>query len=51
MQKSIGRSKRILPPYIVPSQLKILIPVGTATVNVEMAKKMLPTDVIPTENM
>src|SRR5262249_12895341 len=51
MQKSIGRSKRILPPYIVPSQLKILIPVGTATMKVEMAKKVLPTEVLPTENM
>ena len=31
--------KRILPPQIVPSQLKILMPVGTATSIVEVAKK------------
>ena len=31
MQNSIGDAKRILPPYIVASQLKILMPVGTTT--------------------
>src|SRR5262245_10031577 len=51
MQKSIGGSKRSLPPYIVASQLKILIPVGTATRKVEVAKKMLPTEVMPMVNM
>src|SRR4030095_10283603 len=51
MQKSMGSSKRILPPYIVPIQLKILIHVGMATRKVEIAKKVLPTEVIPTENM
>ena len=29
-----------MPPYIVPSQLKILIPVGTPTSIVETAKKL-----------
>ena len=32
---------RILPPYIVPSQLKILIPVGIAMTNVAKAKKVM----------
>ena len=50
-QNTIGSSKRSLPPYIVPIQLKILIPVGTATSMVESAKKVLPMDVIPTLNM
>src|SRR5215467_1339676 len=46
MQKSIGGSKRSLPPYIVASQLKILIPVGTATRKVEVAKKIFPIEVM-----
>ena len=40
MQKSIGASKRSLPPYMVAIQLKILIPVGTPTSIVEAAKKV-----------
>src|SRR5215510_14503632 len=51
MQNSMGSSKRSLPPYIVPSQLKILIPVGTATINVDAAKKVLPSEVMPTANI
>ena len=51
MQKSIGVAKRILPPHIVPSQLKILMPVGTPTSMVEIAKKALPAGVMPTVNM
>ena len=51
MQKSIGSSKRILPPYMVASQLKILIPVGTAMSIVEMTKKVLAVGLIPTANM
>ena len=31
MQNSIGVLKMILPPHIVPSQLKILMPVGIPT--------------------
>ena len=40
-QKSIGAANRILPPHIVPSQLKILIPVGMPTAIVVMAKNVL----------
>ena len=43
--------KRILPPHMVPSQLKILIPVGTAIAVVEATKKALAYDVMPTVNM
>ena len=50
-QNSIGVAKRILPPHIVPSQLKILMPVGTATRNVEVAKKLFAAGVMPTANM
>ena len=41
VQNSIGVAKRILPPHIVPSQLKILMPVGTAMSIVEKTKKVL----------
>ena len=51
MQNSMGSSKRILPPYMVASQLKILIPVGIATSIVEIAKKVLAIGLIPTVNM
>ena len=51
MQKSMGNSKRILPPYMVASQLKILIPVGIPTSIVEIAKKLLAIGLIPTANM
>ena len=50
-QNSIGVAKRILPPHIVPSQLKILMPVGTATRNVEVAKKLFAVGLMPTANM
>src|SRR6202035_4174935 len=42
-QNSMGVSNRILPPYIVAIQLKILIPVGTPTSMVEVTKKMVDT--------
>ena len=51
MQNSIGISKRILPPHMVASQLKILIPVGTPTTIVEMTKKVLAVGLMPTANM
>ncbi len=38
---SIGVLNWIRPPHIVPSQLKILIPVGTPTAIVVIAKKLL----------
>ena len=41
MENSIGVVKRILPPHMVASQLKILIPVGMATSIVESVKKAL----------
>ena len=50
-RRASATCRRIFPPYIVPSQLKILMPVGTAMIIVEMAKKVLPTEVIPTVNM
>ena len=50
-QKSIGVLKRILPPYIVASQLKILIPVGTAISIVEAAKNEVTGPPSPTANM
>ncbi len=48
---SIGTLKRSFPPQIVPSQLKILIPVGTPTSIVDKAKNELPAGVMPTANM
>src|SRR5262249_17119105 len=51
MQKIMGNSKRILPPYMVASQLKILIPVGIPTSIVEIAKKLLAIELIPTANI
>src|SRR5262249_42961125 len=50
-QKSMGVRKTSLPPYIVPSQLKILMPVGTEISMVESAKKLLSGEPIPTVNM
>ncbi len=41
MQKSIGVAKRILPPHMVPIQLKILMPVGMPTISVDTMKKVL----------
>src|SRR5215472_5429379 len=51
MQNSIGTLKRILPPHMVPIQLKILIPVGTPTAIVVIAKKLLAYEFMPTVNM
>src|ERR1700679_201134 len=51
VQKSIGVAKRILPPHMVASQLKILIPVGTPTSPVERTKKAFCAEVMPTVNM
>ena len=51
MQKSIGVSKRILPPHMVASQLKILMPVGTPTAMVAITKNVFAIDDIPTVNM
>ena len=50
-QNSIGVANRIFPPQRVASQLKILMPVGTATSRVEAAKKALPAGAMPTVNM
>ena len=47
MQKSIGVAKRILPPYIVPSQLKILMPVGTATRTSRWQRRCCAIEVMP----
>ena len=41
MQNSIGVLNWIRPPHIVPSQLKILIPVGIPTAIEVMVKKLL----------
>ena len=41
MLNSIGVLNWILPPHIVPIQLKILIPVGTPTAIVVRVKKLL----------
>jgi hypothetical protein len=51
VQNSMGVAKRILPPHMVATQLKILMPVGMPTIMVDRAKKVLPTDVMPTVNM
>ena len=51
MQKSIGVWKEIFPPHMVASQLKILIPVGTAMAMVERTKKVFAVGLIPTVNM
>ncbi len=50
-QNSIGVLKISVPPYIVPSQLKILMPVGTAMSIVEAAKKDVTGPPMPTANM
>src|SRR5882757_6832115 len=44
-------ANRIFPPYMVASQLKILIPVGTEISMVEAAKKVFETEVMPIVNM
>src|ERR1700676_2993348 len=51
MEKSMGVAKRILPPQMVASQLKVLMPVGMDTSIVESVKKALPKEVIPMVNM
>src|SRR6201993_4359299 len=51
MQNSIGVLNSIFPPHMVASQLKILIPVGTATAIVDKTKKVLAFELIPTVNM
>lgn len=45
---NIGVLNLILPPYIVPSQLKIFIPVGTAIIIVAAVKYALVSMSIPT---
>jgi hypothetical protein len=49
--KSIGVLNWIRPPHIVPSQLNILIPVGTPTAMVVIAKKLLAYEFMPIVNM
>ena len=51
MQNIIGTLKMIFPPHSVPSQLKILIPVGTEITIVENTKKVFPSGPIPTVNI
>jgi hypothetical protein len=51
MQHSMGNLNEMRPPYMVASQLKILIPVGTAIKSVEATKKVLSADPMPTVNM
>ena len=47
----IGTCSRIDPPYIVPSQLKILIPVGTAIIIVAAVKYARVSTSRPTVNI
>src|ERR1700757_5309312 len=51
MQNSMGVLNWILPPHMVPSQLKILRLVGTPTAIVVIAKKLLAYEFIPIVNM
>src|SRR5215472_1679349 len=51
IENSIGVLNWILPPHMVPIQLKILIPVGMPTAIVVIAKKVLAYEFMPTENM
>src|SRR4029453_18917048 len=48
---SIGVLNWMRPPHMVPSQLKILMPVGMPTAIVVMAKKLLAYEFIPMVNM
>jgi hypothetical protein len=48
---NIGVVILIEPPYIVPNQLKILIPVGTAIIIVAAVKYALVSTSIPTVYM
>src|SRR6202166_2964987 len=47
----MGVRNSICPPHIVASQLKILIPVGTAMAIVESTKKLFAVEVMPTVNI
>ena len=49
--KSMGVSKRIRPPHMVPIQLKILTPVGIAMSIVRIAKAEVATIPIPVVNI
>jgi len=49
--QSIGVANLSEPPYIVPNQLKILIPVGTAIIIVAAVKYALVSTSIPTVYM
>src|SRR5580692_25605 len=51
MQNNIGLLNWIFPPHIVPSQLKILMPVGTAITMVVRTKKLLEYELMPMVNM
>src|ERR1700690_838905 len=51
MLNSIGVLNWIFPPHIVPIQLKILIPVGTATAIVVRVKKLFAYEFMPIVNM
>src|SRR5215510_856643 len=51
MANSIGVLSWILPPHMVPIQLKILIPVGMPTAIVVMVKKLLAYEFMPMVNM
>src|ERR1700688_2995690 len=46
-----GDVKSSFPPHIVASQLKILMPVGTAMAIVDRTKNMFAFDAMPTVNM
>jgi hypothetical protein len=49
--KYIGVTNFMLPPYSVPNQLNIFIPVGTAIIIVAAVKYALVSTFIPTVNM
>jgi hypothetical protein len=51
MANSIGVLSWMRPPHMVPSQLKILMPVGMPTAMVVMAKKLFAYEFMPTVNM
>src|SRR5437899_13003681 len=51
LAKSIGVANRIRPPYIVATQLKILMPVGMAISMVDAANAEFSGAPIPTANM
>src|SRR3954470_15710040 len=51
MENNIGVLNWIRPPHMVPSQLKILIPVGTPTAIVVIVKKLFAYELMPMVNM